>query len=83
MKTKAVQLLNAIHDVIYRHMKADFIPLQWRHNWRDGVPNHQPRDCSLHLLSRRRSKKTSKLYVAGLWAGNSPVTGEFPAQMDQ
>ena len=26
-------------------------------------------------------KKTSKLRVAGLCAGNSPVTDEFPAQM--
>ena len=30
--------------------------------------------------SRRRSKKTSKLCVTGLSEGNSPVTGEFPAQ---
>ena len=29
----------------------------------------------------RRSKKTSKLRVTGLWAANSFVTGEFPAQM--
>ena len=28
----------------------------------------------------RRSKKTSKLRVTGLCVGNSPVTGEFPAQ---
>ena len=28
----------------------------------------------------RRSKKTSKLRVTGLCAGNSPVTGEFPTQ---
>ena len=27
-----------------------------------------------------RSKKTSKLRVTGLYVGNSPVTGEFPAQ---
>ena len=27
------------------------------------------------------SKKTSKHRVTGLCAGNSPVTGEFPAQM--
>ena len=27
-----------------------------------------------------RSKKTSKLRITGLCAGNSPVTGEFPAQ---
>ena len=31
-------------------------------------------------LFRRRSKKTSKLRVTGLYSGNSPVTGEFPAQ---
>ena len=31
-------------------------------------------------LFGRRSKKTSKLRVTGLSAGNSPVTGEFPAQ---
>ena len=31
-------------------------------------------------LFRRRSKKTSKLRVTGLCEGNSPVTGEFPAQ---
>ena len=36
---------------------------------------------SLSRLFRRRSKKTSKLRVTGLCAGNSPVTGEFPAQM--
>ena len=28
----------------------------------------------------RRSKKTSNLRVSGLYAGNIPVTGEFPAQ---
>ena len=32
-------------------------------------------------LFRRRSNKTSKLRVTSLCAGNSPVTGEFPAQM--
>ena len=30
---------------------------------------------------RHRSKKTSKLRVTGLCAGNSPDAGEFPAQM--
>ena len=57
-----------------------FPPLQWRHNDRDGVSNHQPHDCLLNRLFRRRSKKTSKLRVTGLCVGNSPVTGEFPAQ---
>ena len=32
-------------------------------------------------LFRCRSKKTSKLRVTGLCARNSPVTGEFPAQL--
>ena len=32
-------------------------------------------------LFRRRSKKTSKLRVTGLCEGNSPGTGDFPAQM--
>ena len=55
--------------------------LQWHHNGCDGVSNHQPHDCLLNCLFRRRSKKTSKLRVTDLCAGNSPVTGEFPAQM--
>ena len=55
-------------------------PLMWRHNGRDGVSNHQPHNCLLNRWYRRRSKKTSKLRVTGLCAGNSPVTGEFPAQ---
>ena len=54
--------------------------LQWRHNEHDGVSNHQPHDCLLNRLFRPRSKKTSTLRVTGLCAGNSPVTGEFPAQ---
>ena len=57
------------------------IALQWRHNGSDSVSNHQPYHCLLNRLFRRRSKKTSKLRVTGLCAGNSPETGEFPAQM--
>ena len=54
--------------------------LHWRHYGRDGVSNHQPYDCLLNHLCRRRWKKTSKLLVTDLRAGNSPVTGEFPTQ---
>ena len=57
-----------------------YIPLQWRHNKHDGVSNHRYHDCLINRLLRRRSKETSKLRVTGLWEGNSPVTGEFPAQ---
>ena len=53
--------------------------LLWRHNGRHSVSNHRPRHCLLNRLFRRRS--TSKLRVTGLCAGNSPGTGEFPAQM--
>ena len=55
--------------------------LQLRHNGRDDVSNHQPQHCLLNRLFRRRSKKASKLHVTGHGAGNSPVTGEFPAKM--
>ena len=55
------------------------LSLQWRHNEHDGVSNYQPHECLLNHLFRRRSKKTSKLRVTGLWVGNSPLTGEFPA----
>ena len=55
--------------------------LRWRNNGHDSVSNHQPHDCLLNRLFRRRSKKISKLRVTGLCAGNSPDTGEFPAQM--
>ena len=52
--------------------------LQWRHDGPDGVSNHQPHECLLKRLFRRRSKKTSKLRVTGLCAGihrsQRPVT---------
>ena len=54
--------------------------LQWRHNGCDGVSIHQPHDCLLSRLFGRRLKKAPKLSVTGFCAGNSPVTGEFPAQ---
>ena len=57
------------------------LELQWRHNELDGVSNHQPHDCLLNRLFRRRPKKTSKIRVTGLCAWNSLVTGEFPAEM--
>ena len=56
--------------------------LQWRHSEHDCVSNHQFHDCLLNRLFRSRSKKTSKLRITGLCAENSPVTGEFPAQLD-
>ena len=56
-------------------------PLPWRHNGHDSVSNHQPHHCLLNRLFGCRSKKTLKLRVTGLCVGNSPGTGDFPAQM--
>ena len=65
----------------YERLYQQTETLPWRHNDSDGVSNHQPHDCLLNRLFRRRSKKTSKLRVTGLCVGNSPGTDEFPAQM--
>ena len=70
-------LYNRVQFPVMFHMDT----LQWRHNDRDSVSNHQPHDCLLNRLFRCRSKKTSKLRVTGLCGGNSPVTVEFPKQM--
>ena len=83
LNMKAIYLcLNVLlPDTTIPHHWQGPIPLQWRHNGRDGVSDHQPHDCLLNRLFRRRSKKTSKFRVTGFCAGNSPGAGEFPAQM--
>ena len=48
------------------HGRTYISALQWRHNGRDGVSNHQHHHCLLNHLFRRWSKKTSKFRVAGL-----------------
>ena len=78
---KWVNLDNATHLLTHLMQRIQFITLRWRHNGRHSVSNHQPHDCLLNRLFRRRSKKTSKLCVTGLCVGNSPGTGEFPAKM--
>ena len=58
--------------------KVAMLSLQWRHKWRHGLSNHQPHDCLLNRLLRRRPKKTSKHCVTGFvrgihrWPMNSP-----------
>ena len=56
-------------------------PLQWRHNGRAGVSNHQLHDCLLNRLFRHRSKKIAKLCVTDLCEGYPSVTSEFPAKL--
>ena len=64
----------------YQWVYTFLYPLQWRHNGRDVVSNHQPHDCLVNRSFLRRSKKISKLRVTDLCSGNSPVTGKFPVQ---
>ena len=74
MSKHEYELAGLLHHHVCR------ISLQWRHNERDVVSSHRRLDCLLSRLFRHRSKKTQKLRVTGLCEGNSPVTGEFPAQ---
>ena len=81
--------LTRVDEIGDRNPVAEEMSLQWRYNERDGVSNHQPHDCLLNCLFRRRSKKRPKLRVTGLvrgihrWPENSshkrPVTRKmFP-----
>ena len=45
--------------------------LQWRHNERDGVSNHQPDDCLLNRLFKAQIKENIK--APRDW----PLWGEF------
>ena len=68
--------LNLWHRSI---ISSVIVVLQWLHNERDGVSNHQRLECLLNRLFRCRAKKTPKLRFTGLCEGNSPVADEFPA----
>ena len=59
------------------------ISLQWHHNGRDDVSNHQPHDSLLNRLFKAQIKETPKLRANDLCKGNSPVTGELTAQKNQ
>ena len=78
--SKISYLRGFLFILLCSHQSKVNVTLQWHHNKRDGVSNHQPHDCLLNRLFRRISKKTSKLRVIEFCAANSPVTGEFPAQ---
>ena len=48
------------HGHIASSSKISVFPLQWRHNGLDGVWDHQPHDCLLNRLFRRRLKQNTK-----------------------
>ena len=61
--------------------------LRWRHNGRDSVSNHQPYDCLLNRLFRRRPRKhqssASLAFVRGIHRRpvNSPHKGPVTRKM--
>ena len=77
------------YNCFWRVWRAKVIgsPLQWRHNEHDCVSNHQPCDCLLNRIFKRRSKKTSKLGVTTFVRGihrspvNSPHKGPVTRKM--
>ena len=69
-----------IYVYILLNILIEYIDWMTPHYWY-GVSNHKHQVCLLSHSFRRKSKKTSKFRVTGLRAGNSPGTGEFPAQM--
>ena len=63
------------------HTHISYSSLWWRHNGRDSVSNHQPHDCLLNCIFRRKLKKTSKLRATGLCRGEFTGDRWIPAQM--
>ena len=57
----------------------DVIVMKYTSNHVHTKPHSSTLYSKMTSLFRRRSKKTPKLRVTGLCAGNSPVTSEFPA----
>ena len=59
------------------------LSLQWRHNERDGVSNHQPHDCLLNRYSGADQQSFASLaFVMGIhqWPVNSPHKGLVTAR---
>ena len=65
---------SSLLHVIHAHGQI-FVSLQWRHNGRDGVSNHQPYHCLLQPFIRAQIKENIK--APRHW----PLCGEFTAQM--
>ena len=53
---------------------SKLVTLQWRHNERDSVSNHQPHDCLLRRRSKKHQSSASMAFVRGIHRGpvNSP-----------
>ena len=51
---------NACSPQMLSEIMVFFNTLQWRHNERDGVSNHQPHDCLLNRLFKAQNKENIK-----------------------
>ena len=74
-----------VYILLFLHFFVILYQMSW-YNYIDVIMSTMaPQITSSRLFTqpfiRCTSKKASKLRVTGLCAGNSPVTGEFPAQM--
>ena len=51
--------------------------LQWRHNERDSVSNHQPHDCYSGADQRKHQSSALLAFVRGIhrWSVNTPDKG--------
>ena len=70
-----------------RRIFSFYNALQWRHNGRDGVSNHQPHDCLFNRYSgadrRKHQSSASLAFVRGIHRGpvNSPHKGPVTQKM--
>ena len=77
-----------VYSVWQWHGTELVFPLQWRHNERNGVSNHQPYDCLLYRLFKAQIKKNhqrsaSLAFVRGSprWPMNSSHKGPVTRKM--
>ena len=67
-KTVCSPVCSPMSSFLYVCKGSDVKTLQWRHNGCNSFSDHQPHDCLLNHLFRRRSKKISKLHaLAFVW----------------
>ena len=77
-KTFVISFYGMSIVLFWSMMDWNLFPLQWRYNGRLKSPGSR---LFTQSFIQTQIKEKSKLRVTGLCAGNTPVTGEFPAQM--
>ena len=79
-KTRHMHIINTKVIFLPEQNISSTFQTQWRfvHHYGDVIMNAMA--SQINRVFRGRSKKTSKLRLAALCGGNSPVIGEFPSQ---